>query len=348
MSVASTLLAAGLALAAVAPGQGGTGQDTKLTDASAPAAPPRWKLHRVERGEDRQHLLVPRDETLRYDVRVGLGVLGDPRVGRVTLSSKVEDFHTSLLVLGDGGGAGAERVELTAHAGGKYMVYELDETITTMILPQEWPAVIYRTVQKGTENRRRELMLGVRDGVRTAEYRADGHCGGCKLRQHFNKPDWAWEKEHHCKKCKRGEHRVWGKPRSREIPPDALDMLSAVWMARTMVREDLDEVRFPLMIKLEVWEVTLKRGAKQRQMVRAGEFESVQVLLEAKPLGDAKRREEFKGLFGLHGAISIWMEETTGTPVLIGGVIPAGPLDLEVNIELRSYEGTPEGFGESD
>jgi hypothetical protein len=56
------------------------------------------------------------------------------------------------------------------------------------------------------------------------------------------------------------------------------------------------------------------------------------------------KSEKFKGLFGIHGSLSIWLEKETGVPVSIEGILPAGPLNVGINLRLKGFRGTPEGF----
>ena len=54
------------------------------------------------------------------------------------------------------------------------------------------------------------------------------------------------------------EHATYGTnpAQTREIPPGTLDMLSAVYLARTMVREGVENVSFPLVDKQKLWNVS--------------------------------------------------------------------------------------------
>ena len=314
------------------------GQQPALSAAGAPAPlakPPTGPL-RVPRGEGLEPIVVPRNERLLYKVYVSLGWLGQPSVGRVQLTSNVEPFRASALTRDAPAEARGERGVLVARAWGNYSFYELDETITSLLLPQAWPAVIHRTTQTGTENRRRELRMGTDPelGPR-AWYRADRHCSGCADRAHFIKPTWAWQDEHHCKKCKRAEHRVWRQPTERDVPPGTVDMLSAVLLARAMIAEGRQELKFLLLDKTELWEVSVQRGAESEIEVPAGKFRATQVMLRTTvPPGEEDREGDFEGLFGIQGDISIWFESATGLPVQISGKVPAGPMRLAVSINL--------------
>lgn len=309
---------------------------------------------RIERGAGRLPLLVPRDEELVYVVTLDLGPLGEVAVGRVTITSQVKPYQPNLLLMGVARNEDAPAVDeplretgfVEARAKGAYAVYELEDTTTCTLLPQDWPSLIHRQVQTGSENRKREVLLGWREGTFSGSYRRDRHCRRCKLRTHFVKPTWAWQHEHHCKKCRRAEHRVWRAPVFREFPEESVDMLGAVFLARSMLQLQEQQAEFPLVDQDELWTVKIAQGTKRRQKVPAGTFDAVEVELVTEiPRGEKERDigEQFAGLFGIHGTLSIWMHPT-GVPVRIRGKVPVGPIDLDVSVKLKSYSGTPVEF----
>lgn len=298
----------------------------------------------MERGEGRQPIRFPRDEELRYSVRLDLGVLGSPSVGVVTMTSKVEPYFSDAAVPHDGEDRALEQAVVTAKAEGSYAVYTVEEVIATRVLPQLDPRLVHSTVQTGTENRRRELLIGRSAEGPSASYRSDGHCKGCDDRAHFVKSTWPWNDAAHCGGCKRGEHRLWRAPRQRSTPDGVLDMVSAVMLARTMVEQGRADAQFTLLDREKLWDVDLSRGRRGRRKTAAGEFDVVEVLLRTKAAGDAKEPEKFVGLFGMSGSISIWMHPESGVPVVISGSVPAGPVNLDVSVELVRYRGTTETF----
>ena len=288
---------------------------------------------RIDRG-DELAILVPREEELVFEVRLDFGVFGAPVLGTVTMSIDTEPFEASSLLL-DSDQEPGELIRFRAVADGAYKVYTVRDVTETVILPQEWPRVIHRKTQTGTENRKRELLLGVKDDVHIAALRKDRHCKGCKLRSHWVKPGWVWQKEHHCKGCERPEHTVWRDFKEAEVPREALDMLTAVQLARTMVTEEMDDLSFLLVDGLEVWEVDLSRRGTRRKKVRAGTFTAVEVDLKTRR-AVPKEDEDFVGLFGMHGSVHMWFEAEHGFPVLIEGEVPVGPIDFNVSVELQS------------
>lgn len=288
---------------------------------------------RIDRG-DELPIIVPREEELVFEVRLDFGAFGAPVLGTVTMSIDVEPFEPSSLLLTVDEEPG-ELVRFRAVAEGSYQVYTVRDVTETVILPQEWPRVIHRKTQTGTENRKRELLLGDKDGVHVAALRKDRHCKGCDLRSHWVKPGWIWQKEHHCKDCDRPEHSVWRPFKEAEVPREALDMLSAIQLARTMVAEGEDQLTFQLVDGLDVWDVELRRTGKGRKKVRAGTFDAVKVSLKTRR-ADAKDDDEFVGLFGMHGSVKMWFDVEHGFPVLIEGEVPVGPIDFNVSVELKS------------
>ncbi|MDP6990442.1 MAG: DUF3108 domain-containing protein [Planctomycetota bacterium] len=288
------------------------------------------------------------EEELVFEVVIDLGLLGGAGVGSVTLGSTVERYVPGLAVPLEPDEPVLWAGTLGSAAEGRYLGYDLDHTLSTRFNPQAWPALIHRDVQAGSENRRREVMLGTRDGVTLSTYRFDGHCAGCERREHFVEPTLPWRDDFHCKKCKRAGHRLWREVRKREVPPGSMDMLTAVWVARAFVREGGRSCGFTMVDKYRLWDVTLLRGDTRAIETPAGTFESTEVLLRSEvPEGEEER--EFAGLFGIRGELHIWVHAATGVPVVIRGRVPVGGLfDLGVRVQLEAARGTPAAFAPVD
>jgi hypothetical protein len=139
---------------------------------------------------------------------------------------------------------------------------------------------------------------------------------------------------------------VWRDAKFREVPAGTLDMLTAVYLARSLVIDGRDKVEFPLIDRDDLWHVQLTRGRSRRIETPAGKFDAVEVELRTGPPEGSSPSEstKFEGLFGIHGTISIWMDASSGVPVRIEGAVPAGPVDLDATIELRSARGAPRAF----
>ena len=266
----------------------------------------------VDRGEA-LGFRIPDDEVLDFDVMVDVGVLGTTGMGSFQLSAGTEPFRRGLA--SDQPGEDGSRIGwIRGRAMGNYLNYRLDHVIEARVLPQQWPRAIYRDTQTGTENRRRELMYGVRDGAAASWYRSDRHCKKCDRPEHFVEGTWPFSADHHCEKCRRAEHRVWKKPETNPIPAGAVDMLSAVHLARSMVLSDLDELDFPLLDKDEWWKVTLRRGEVDDIGTSAGKYRCVAIKLDP-VVPEGEDEAKFEGLFGIHGTLSIWLHGETGVPV---------------------------------
>ena len=299
----------------------------------------------LDRGEGEQEVWFPRDEELVFTVALDLGALGSADVGKVTFTSMVTPFFKDGLVRVEPDDRHLEQALVSMRASGSYTVYSVDQTISTRFLPQSWPKLLHKSVQTGTENRQRELSLGVREGKLQASYRGDGHCKGCEDRAHFLKPTWIWQDEYHCTDCNEAEHRVWKTPKVKDVPPATVDMVTGVMLARTVVQQGRSSASFTLVDQQKLWMVDISRGKGVRRRVDAGKFDAVEVVLKTRPPeGETGREDDFQGLFGLHGNISIWMHPESGVPLEIAGTVPAGPIDLDVRIQLESYRGTPESF----
>lgn len=304
----------------------------------APGAP-----MRVDRGEGKLPLFIPRDEVLEFDVLLDIAVVGETKVGDFRLSAGVKDIGGGLPMPGRPANASKQSGWIKSKAWGRYFGYSLDHEIEMRTMPQDWPRVIYSDHQSGSENRQRELKYGLLEGEPMAWYRSDHHCSGCERHEHFVEGGW-FSKDKHCKKCQRMEHRVWRDPKTLEIPSDSLDMLSAIYLARELIRLGRSEIDFSLIDKDNVWYVTMRRGLARTRTTPGGSFRCREVKFLPKPAKDKGEKSRFEGLFGIHGTISIWLHEKTGVPVEIGGMVPLGPIDIDVRLGLTRWRGTPDEF----
>jgi hypothetical protein len=301
----------------------------------------------ISRGAELLAILIPRSEELVFDVEVDLGIAGDVTAGKVTLSSGAEPYVEGLPPRGAAPKKSGKEVGwIKSVAEGSHLGYVLHHELYVRHLPQQMPRILYQDTQSGSENRRRKLKIGVQDGGLVCVYDHDGHCKGCTNREHYVESKWPWGDPHHCDKCKRPEHRAWKDPVSRTIPAGSVDMLSAVYLARSIVRDGRENTVFSLIDKQRVWNVELRRGRRARIEVPAGRFECVEIqLLTSLPPGEKDDGSRFEGLFGIHGKIQIWFEQATGVPVLIAGSLPVPVVgELDVRVQLKSANGTPAAF----
>ena len=301
---------------------------------------------RIARGAQ-PGLWVPPGEALEFEVHVDLGVLGEATVGKVVMSSGVEPFVSGLPRPGqklEEGGPMVGWVRITASGG--HLGYELEHTIMTRFLPQAWPSLVNTEVQTGSENRQRELKVGLQDGEWKTSFRGNSHCPGCDRKEHFLEASLPWNRDYHCKKCKRAEHRLWDVPRERVVPEQTIDILGAVYLARSLVRGETEEMTIAMLQKDNLWNVTLQRGELADIRVAAGTYRCREVrLIVSQPEGEAEGSTKFSGLFGIKGALKIWLHEGTGVPVLIEGDVPIGDIiDLHATVRLAKHRGTPAAF----
>jgi hypothetical protein len=297
---------------------------------------------RIDRGPDSPPLLIPRDETLSYVVGIDLGILGDLRVGTVVLSS-------GALELSEPEPPSRPAGWIRDEANGSYLGYRLKQVLDVRLRSQEWPAVLYTDVQTGSENRRHELRIGVRDGRPTFQFEEDHHCPGCSSPEHMVSSIWPWSKPHHCDGCKRMEHRRWDVSITRSTPLGTVDLLSAVYLARSMVEEGRDKDSFPVLDEDKLWILNLRAGGRREIETPAGRFACQLVELATNvPPGEVRAKDDFSGLFGIKGSIQIWMDSAAGVPVQITGDLPVPVIGrLNVNAKLASFRGTPRDFASS-
>jgi len=290
---------------------------------------------------------VPKGERLEFDVLVDLPVFGKVTAGQVVLSARVAPYVAGLAATPQPGAAREWMGSIESVATGSHLGYKLHHELKSRLLPQAFPQLYYTDTQTGSENRRRELKLGTQDGKVVDVYRNDGHCKGCNNREHFIDSNWLWGKPSHCDGCKRGEHRVWRPVKTRDVPEGTLDMLSAVYLARTMVREGRASETLTMVDELKLWNVEVTQGVKKRLEVPAGRFDCVEVRLKSSlPPGEPPPKDGFEGLFGLKGTIQVWLDARYGVPVQIQGEFPIKLLssNLDVYVQLKSFKGVPKGF----
>lgn len=299
-----------------------------LADEASPPeaeAAPVGPIHVIDRGEF-PSLLVPEDEELIFRVRVD-AALFETTMAQVTMKSVVEAYRPPLLGQPKESEEAGEPSKprktavLSLHAFGENVLYTMDAMMEAHHHQRDWPSFVYRYVSSGSDARRRELTVGRKEEGYRAIYRADTS-----------------------RNAPRGT-RIWGAPLERDVPEDSLDMLTSIYLIRTMMKEEESSLDFHMVDKHRVWEVSLRRGRRALIETLAGDFKAVEILMDTRrPEGEVDDKKGFKGPFGLSGTIQLWVDEETGVPVRIQGDLPAGPFNLGVDILLREYRGTPEAF----
>jgi hypothetical protein len=317
---AAVLAALGALLSASDPAQATPVQATAATQephAATPAAQPALLPYRFEPAPGRPAVEVPRDEYLGYQVQIEIAFV-KTTVGRVVQTCRVEPERASVLLPAQG-----ESASIQLDAKGSAMGWGVHSIIETRLRGRDWPRITYAASSVGSETRRREVLVGLRDGEPTSSYRSDTEKGAP------------------------AGTRIWRPAELREVPEGTVDMLSAILLARHLVREDVDRLTFPLIDKDRIWALELTRGPTARMKTPAGTFDVVEVVLSPRPYpGEtfAKKQGRFEGVFGIRGSIHLWVDRRTGVTVRIQGDLPVGPIELGIDVVLDSYRGTPSAF----
>ena len=273
---------------------------------------------------DGPKLLIPRDEVLEFGVHVAVGPLG-ATVGTVKLESGVDPYVESMILLAPtrtADGPDRETGWLRAKAEGGYLFYSMETVLESRYLPKAWPRISHFYKQSGSENRRKENLIGELDGRFQTSYRADTRHGAP------------------------AGQRIWKPAEFRDVPAGTVDMLGAVYLARTLTASGEDSLSFPLLDKTTLWKMTLERGEEQRIEVPSGTYDAVEIKLipGAWPGEPELDKKKFRGLFGIRGSIHLWVEKKTGVPIRIRGDVPAGPVTINCDIYLEKASGTPDAF----
>ncbi|MEZ5979414.1 MAG: DUF3108 domain-containing protein [Planctomycetota bacterium] len=302
------------------------GQDAGDAATAGPAAQDDYRAPlEIDLTENGPILLVPQEENLTFVAQLELAGI-QATVGRVTVKSGVKPYRAGLLAPKPKPGEERYTGWISAQAKGEYGVYTLDSLIETTLQPQAWPSLVHRFEQRGTEKRRREILAGTRDGQGAASYRSDTEKGAPK------------------------GARVWGPLREFAAPEGTVDTISAPYIVRSMIRDGRNVATFHMLDKERLWQVALTLGDPIPMATPSGMFEAREVHLATRQLErygepvDEGTGEEFSGPFGIEGDIRMFVESHTGVPLAVKGRLPAGPFEIQLDIRLEKYEGTPPEF----
>jgi len=282
----------------------------------------------IKRAGSGPALVIRSAEELTYLVEIDFGPFRGVDVGEATFKSRVEGRDEAAV-------GHFEAAFKASHLG-----YKLDHKLHSQHTEAGEVALESSDVQRGSENRRREIRVERREEGLTAVYRADGHCEGCEDEAHFRKR-FPWEEPSHCKDCDRQGHRVWREPRERAVPQDTLDFLSSVYLIRGFISEGLEGIKTPLLDKNKLWDLSLKSGEAKDIEVPKGKFACRKIIIEAEKPPSETHEAKFRGLFGMKGSMNFWVHESTGVMVQIAGELPFG---LGVKIRLKDAQGAPAGL----
>jgi len=234
---------------------------------------------------------------------------------------------------------------LEARAFAEKFGYKLNTRIQTTLNESSFDPSLHVVSERGTERRTKKLVF--KDAG--ADFIRLKHCrvSGCENPEHQVKQPkmhgpipWGTELAH-CpdKKCRHRAHYSWMTRLEHQFDEQYVDLLSAVYMARLVDFDtDAEPVVIPIVNDTRRWKVRVHARREKRIEVHAGTFDAVQLVLEPIVADGEEKKENFKGLFGLNGAIKVWVEKSTRRPILIEGTLPFAFLDLHAEVELERIE----------
>ena len=299
-------------------------ESTPAPDSSPSEKSPRQPVTKLHQLDD-----LPFGETLVYRgfvEKAGLRV----QAGRATLKAHFNKAGDPVL---------------EARAFAEKFGYKLNTRIQTTLQQSSFAPSLYEVSERGTERRTKKLVFkdAGADFVRLKHCRVEG----CENPEHLVKQPkmhgpipWGTELAH-CpdKKCRHRAHYSWQTRLEHQFEEQYVDLLSAVYMARLV---DFDTKAEPVVIPIvndtRRWKVRVHARREKSIEVHAGTFDAVQLVLEPIVADGGEKKEKFKGLFGLNGAIKVWVEKSTRRPILIEGTLPFAFLDLHAEVELERIE----------
>ncbi|MDE0960457.1 MAG: DUF3108 domain-containing protein [Planctomycetota bacterium] len=234
------------------------------------------------------------------------------------------------------------RKVLHARGRGQRFGYSIDQRIVSTMNLEGVRPVTFMNTQRGSEHHTKKLNF--ENGKISFSKKKHCHEEKCSDSSHLI-AEVAWKgpipwgtKEKHCEdqQCGNSKHEVWIHITDHEVEEPYVDLLTAIYIARTAAAPDLGR---PLIIPVvnddSRWyvEVTPQRTGKIQ--VEEGEYEAIEMALN--PIAsDGNMKKRFEGLFGIHGTLRVWFDSSTGRPVLIEGTLPFAYLQLKARIELIS------------
>jgi hypothetical protein len=259
-------------------------------------------------------------EELVYKARVwkGFGWIG-ATVGDAVLSVGAGQYE----------GRGAWRLEARAQGGA--FGYDLTSDITSYLAMDDGSPLHYSYSQSGSDMAEKRLEFSPGH----IEYWKRKHCQdkSCHNPDHFVKD--AHGRLHHCddRDCELSSHQVWTKRWDHCGQGGAYDMLSALYLVRSL---DLSEGHTLRVVEGDqIFDVTIEPVGEEWVRTDAGSFYTACMALEPQFVsGDPpKKASKLRGVFGLGGTIRVWIDKATGAPVKLRGKIPFG-VDLNGEVDL--------------
>lgn len=239
------------------------------------------------------------------------------------------------------------RPTLEARAQGAKFGYELNTRICSTLEEGTLLPALHEVAERGTERRTKKLVFhaGGAEFLRLKHCR-DENCADPahqvkRAKMHGPIP-WGAEQVH-CddRDCRHREHYEWRSRLDHQFETPYFDLLSAIYLARQVeFSPDAEPLVIPIVNDTRRWDVQVRARNQKRIEVAAGTFDAVELILEPVPASGLEEDEdaEFKGLFGLNGAIQIWVDRATRRPLLIEGTLPFAFLELHAQVELEKIE----------
>lgn len=241
-----------------------------------------------------------------------------------------------------------EHLVLRAHAQGEKFGYTLDTSITSVVSRATLRPATYQYLQGGSEQREKRLVFSG-NGI---EYWKLGHCNDKNCtdpahqvsRTRFVAGVIPWgARELHCpdRKCSDPRHLLWKLRNQHVVDQPYVDLLTAVYHARTLpFTVGGEPILIPVISDHDRWHVQVRAVSEKRLEVEVGTFDAIELVLEPVSPDGTRLRDDFVGLFGLNGAIRIWIDRESRRPLLVTGILPFAFLNLRATIELVRTEST--------
>ena len=267
--------------------------------------------------------------------------LGERLVFRATVEWKGAQVLVGHLELGS---FHDENNTTILHARGKgdRFGYTIDQQITAVLDRDSGQPIAYTNVQRGSEHHTKKLDL--EDGKIT--YHRREHCRDpeCTDEKHdIAEVEWKgpipWgTRSKHCgdRDCGIAAHELWVTKKVHEVDEPYVDLLTSIYVARTAsFPKDGSPMIIPAVNDDHRWLVEVRQMQQRKLTVTEGTYDAIELSLT--PLAsDGDNKKRFKGLFGIHGTLRVWIDSVTRKPLLIQGTLPISVLDLKARIELIS------------
>jgi hypothetical protein len=267
--------------------------------------------------------------------------LGERLVFRATVEWKGAHLLVGYFELAAWTDSDSKKV-LSGRGKGERFGYELDQRIVSVLESDGVRPLSFLNIQRGSEHHTKKLIFQD-DKI---HYFKQSHCRDkeCEKQEHLIS-EVAWKgpipwgtKKAHCfqKDCKNSHHEIWFERETHKVDEPYVDLLTAIYVARTATfTPEGESLIIPVVNDDSRWFVSVKPLRREKLKVEEGEYDAIELSLS--PISsDGDKKKRFKGLFGIHGTLRVWIDCVTGKPLLISGTLPISILNLQARIELIS------------